>query len=161
MICNGNQSGSPLKFATTSREGGRPAPATPLLRVYFLGNYGWCCFECGVVAVMHCLRCSAFSLARLLSQLNHAETPSSPRDDHRSTSGCSPSHAMTYGYVYIAASSERISAYHTAFKLRRRAFDASANRRESFHPSSPSYCASQTQQSKSVDILSACMRGIR
>jgi len=31
--------------------------------------------ECGVVAVMHCLRCSAFGLARLLSQLNHAETP--------------------------------------------------------------------------------------
>jgi len=31
--------------------------------------------ECGVVAVMHCLRCSAFGLARLLSQLSHAETP--------------------------------------------------------------------------------------
>ena len=31
--------------------------------------------ECGVVAVMHCLRCSAFGLARLLSQLNDAETP--------------------------------------------------------------------------------------
>jgi len=31
--------------------------------------------ECGVVAVMHCLRCSAFGLARLLSQLNHTEIP--------------------------------------------------------------------------------------
>jgi hypothetical protein len=56
------------------------------LRVYFLGlknrgnggtvvGVGINGLECGVVAVMHCLRCSAFGLARLLSQLNHAETP--------------------------------------------------------------------------------------
>ena len=31
--------------------------------------------KCGVVAVMHCLYCLAFGLARLLSQLNYAETP--------------------------------------------------------------------------------------
>ena len=31
--------------------------------------------KCGVMAVMHCLRCSAFGLARFLSQLNYAKTP--------------------------------------------------------------------------------------
>ena len=31
--------------------------------------------KCGVMAVMHYLRCSAFGLTRLLSQLNYAETP--------------------------------------------------------------------------------------
>ena len=96
VTSNGDEDDWALDAATASREGGWPAPATPLLRVYFLGNYGWCCFECGVVAVMHCLRCSAFSLARLLSQLNHAETPTSPQDDHRSTSGCSPSHTAMF-----------------------------------------------------------------
>ena len=65
-------------MATTSREDGQPVPAIPLLRVYFLGNYGWCCLECGVVAVMHCLRCLLFGLARLLSQLNYAETLKTP-----------------------------------------------------------------------------------
>ena len=86
MIYNGNKRDLALDVATTSREDGRPAPATPLLRVYFLGlknrgnggtmvGVGINGLECGVVAVMHCLRCSAFGLARLLSQLNHAETP--------------------------------------------------------------------------------------
>lgn len=66
-----------IKFATASREGGRPAPAMTLLRVYFLGlknrgNRGtMVCvringLKCGVIAVMHYLHCSAFSLARLL-----------------------------------------------------------------------------------------------
>ena len=75
---NGNQSDLVLDVATTSREGGRPALATPLLRVYFLrlknrGNRGTVVgvgingLKCGVIAVMHCLRCSAFGLARLLS----------------------------------------------------------------------------------------------
>jgi len=31
--------------------------------------------KCGGVAVIHYLRCSAFGLAQLLSQLNYAETP--------------------------------------------------------------------------------------
>jgi len=32
-------------------------------------------FKCGVMAVIYCLCCLAFSLARLLSKLNHAKTP--------------------------------------------------------------------------------------
>jgi len=62
-----------LDVATASREGGRPAPATLLLRVYFLelknrGNGGIVVgvgingLKCGVVAVMHCLCCLAFGL---------------------------------------------------------------------------------------------------
>src|SRR6266702_2468205 len=71
------------------------------------------------------------------------QTPTSPRDDHHSTSKCSLSHTMTYGYVYIAASSKKISAYHTTFKLHRRAFDISTNRQKNLHPNSPGYRASQ------------------
>ena len=77
--------GSGWRFDHASREGGRPAPAIGLLRVYFLGlnrgnggtvvGVGINGLKCGVVAVMHCLRCSVFGLVRLLSQLNHAKTP--------------------------------------------------------------------------------------
>ena len=108
-----------FKLAPASREGGQAIPTRPLLRVYFLGNYGWYCFKYGVVVVIYCLYCLAFSLA--LTELCRN------LEDHRLTLGCSPFHAMIYGYVYIIASSERILAYYTAFKLCRRAFDASAN----------------------------------
>jgi len=63
-----------LNVATISREGGRPAPAIPLLRVYFLGlknrgnrgtvvSVGINSLKYSVVAVMHYLRYLAFSLA--------------------------------------------------------------------------------------------------
>jgi len=54
-----------------------------------------------VIAVMHYLHCLAFSLARLLSQLNYTKTPTSPQDNHRLTLGYSLSHAIIYSYVYI------------------------------------------------------------
>jgi len=66
------------------------------------------------------------SVARLLSQLK----PSNPDQFSRRAPfnfALRTNYGMKYGYVYAADSSERTSAYHTAFKLRRRAFDASAN----------------------------------
>jgi len=52
------------------------------------------------------------------------------------------SYAIIYSYIYITASSKRILVYYTAFKLYRRAFNASANWQESFYLNSLSYHAS-------------------
>ncbi|XTI90757.1 hypothetical protein V2W45_1470689 [Cenococcum geophilum] len=45
---------------------------------------------------------------------------------------------LVFSLARLLTSSKRTLAYHTAFKLRRCTFNASANRRESLHPSSPS-----------------------
>ena len=89
------------------------------------------CLGCGVVAVMHCRYCWVVGLAaesttapKLLNP-DQFSRPAPFNFAMRATRPC-----LHRGLL------KRKSACHTAFKLHRRAFNASANRRESLHPNS-------------------------